>query len=173
MKCTKFTLFVCSAMTTFSLLVVGCSKSNNSTPPTGMSTAVNGKAYTDKGTNVVSANGGLGLFYTISSGGIVGGDTAALVMTIGTPIVLNKKVLTDSDAIASLDYIVIKNGAPFADYTADFHSGDSIYITVTSLDTVNHKITGTFSGKVAIDHAAVNQPDSVVFTSGTFNSSYQ
>jgi hypothetical protein len=166
-------LFSLMATAGLSLLVAGCSKSNNSgNIPIGMSFRINGQTYVAKqatGTVFGGADG----YYLVGSTGVMGGDTVILTVFIATPIVLNKKVCTDTNAFAKLQYQILRNNASYASYTAAYGDLDSAYYTITALDTIDHTIAGTFSGTITIDSNVGNLPDSLVMANGQFKSSYQ
>lgn len=161
------------AIAGLSLLVVSCSKSNNSqNTPIGMSSQINGQSYLSKQTTASFFSGTPG-YYLVGSVGVMGGDTVTLTVYIATPIVLNKKVCTDTNAYAELDYQIRRNNILYAEYTAAYGDLDSAYYTITALDTIKHTIAGTFSGTITINSNVGTLPDSLVMANGQFNSTYQ
>lgn len=172
MNLKQILFFSLMAAAGLSLLVAGCSKSNNNGIPIGMSSRINGQSYLAKQTTA-SVFGGAGGYYLVGGTGIMGGDTVILTVFIASPIVLNKKVCTDTNAFAELQYQILRNNAPYASYTAAYGDLDSAYYTITALDTIDHTIAGTFSGTITIDSNVGNLPDSLVISNGLFKSTYQ
>jgi len=145
-----------------------CSKNSgtgsNQTGST-ITATVNGRAYSAK-TYVIA-----GYLTTydqlfIRGDSIQGSDTTEIEVDMPYIPAVNTPVYTDSTQFAALTYLT-----PGKAYDAYFGLGLSHgIITLSSADTVNHKITGSFSGVL---YNIVNSNDSVVITNGTFNSSYQ
>ena len=144
-----------------------CSKNNSSsTSSEGTLTAtVNGAAYAAK-SYVISA-------YLTSYGQIIvqgdsirSNDTTEIQLAIPYIPVVNRPVYTDSTQFAGVTYL-----SPGKEYDAYYGLGQShAMITLSSADTVNHRVGGTFSGVL---YNIVNSSDSVVITNGAFTSSYQ
>lgn len=97
---------------------------------------------------------------------IVGKDTSELQVAMPYIPAVNKPVYTDSTQFAGLTYIV-----PGKEYDAYYGLGFSHgVVTLSSADTVNHRVVGSFSGVL---YNVVNSNDSVVITNGAFSSAYQ
>ena len=91
---------------------------------------------------------------------------AGLEILVPSPVTVNKPFLTDTTS-ASIYYY--PNGPVNGkDYNASYGWGHGT-MTVTSVDTVNHKIAGTFSGTL---HNFLDINDSVVLINGKFNTAY-
>ncbi len=144
-------------------LIIGCSKNNNSNPSSGtMAASVSGTVFT-AATTVGAYSQSFGLIdvvgYTIKSN-----DTT--IVTIGIPYGAPINHLFSSDStLAGITYQI--TGKEYDAYLG--FPGTKALITLTASDTVNHTITGTFSGTLYNDLSAT---DSVVVTNGTFTSSY-
>jgi hypothetical protein len=96
-----------------------------------------------------------------------------LTVYVATPVVLDQKVSTDDNGFAEIDYVMHKNNAPFASYSADRgQKGPACYI-VTAIDTIKHTIQGTFSGALTRNGYVDGAPDSIVVANGAFNISYR
>lgn len=170
MKKTRIGLFLVASASIFALLTASsCKKSNNNSSSSGMSATVAGTAF-----NPIVTQGG---FSQSANEWFVGGysvksnDTSILEVGIfeffpnqNLQFVVGKSFTTDTTS-AYVDYFTngFTNGK---DYDASNGNGFATF-TVTSLDTTNHKIAGTFSG---ILYASAN--DSIVVTNGNFNTSY-
>ena len=146
----------------------GCSKNsnNNSYQTDGTMTAtVNGAAYAAK-SYVVS--GYLTTYGQILVQGdsIVGSDTTEIQVAMPYIPTVNVAVSTDSTIYVSMTYKV--PGKEYDAYNGFGYSHGAV--TLSSADTVNHKVVGSFSGVLYND---ANNNDSVVITNGAFNSSYQ
>jgi hypothetical protein len=165
----KASIFFLMIISGLSLLVAGCSKSNNDSIPIGMSSQINGQSYLAKQASASNFGG----YYLVGGAGTFGGDTVTLTLYIAPPIILNKKVCTDTNAYAELDYLIQKNNAPYADYTAAYGDLDSAFYTITAIDTLKHTIAGTFNGTITINSNVGTLPDSVVIANGQFNTKYQ
>ena len=165
-------LFILMLVSGLSLLVASCSKSSNDNVPIGLSSQINGQSYLANQSSATYFGGSTG-YYLVGGAGVMGGDTVTLTLYIATPITLNKKVCTDTNAYAELDYLILKNNAPYADYTAADGDRDSAFYTITALDTIKHTIAGTFSGTITINSNVGNLPDSVVMANGQFNTIIQ
>jgi hypothetical protein len=162
MKVTRFRLFVFSAVTVFALFAVtSCKKSNNSSSGNSVTATFSGTTFTPSAT--VAEYSASGKEWGITGYTIKSGDTTFLDILLFAPFTVNQPFSTDS-TYASLDYLV--NGSNGKDYDASQGNGYAI-LTVTSLDTVGHKIAGTFSGTVYASGS-----DSLVVTNGKFNTSY-
>jgi hypothetical protein len=159
-----------SAMAGLCLFVAGCSKSNdNNTIPTGMTAGINGKSFHAFQT----AAGVYAYYYQVGGAGTLNGDTVFLTLYIATPVVVGEKVSTDDNGFSEVDYVVHKNNAPLAGYSAYQGQKGPAYYTVTAIDTIRRTIQGTFNGTLTLNGAVSGVPDSVVITNGQFNNPYQ
>jgi hypothetical protein len=144
--------------------VTSCSKSNNNNSSIGSLTAsVNSTAW--------AANLGISGSLTVgaSTFDIVGaqvksGDTTSFLLTFYTPITVNRTFNSDT---ASLD-IQYQDSKTGALYDGGALVGHSV-LTITSYDSVNLKIAGTFSG-VLYNETTGN--DSLTVAGGTFSTPF-
>jgi hypothetical protein len=170
MSLTKASFFSFTAIVGLSLLVIGCSKSNNSNNiPIGMTSQIAGKSFLAYQSSAES----FGSYYTVGGLGTIGGDTVTLTVYLSAPFILNQKVSSDTSLYAEIDYRILKNDTGYAVYSAANNYGGHAYYTVTAVDTMKHTIAGTFSGTLPITSNVGNLPDSVVIANGQFNTTYQ
>jgi hypothetical protein len=148
----------------FLLAVAGCSKSSNSNSSTGITASVAGSAwasnYPVEGTYISA----LGQF-EVGGVQVKGGDTTAFAILFDAPFSLNK-AMNSASANVDVQYVDEKTQLSYDGGSA---AGWSI-ITITSYDSVGHKVGGTFSGVVY--DIGLSGNDSLVITNGTFNTSY-
>jgi hypothetical protein len=162
MKC-KTTLLTLSSFALFSLVVISCKKSNSSSVSGQITATINGTAWS---TNVSTS----GIYASISDqfeiigGSYKSGDTTGVSVSFYDPFPLNTPISSDTSGI-DIEYV---NQATLAEYDGGIIAGHSL-LTITSSDTVNLKISGTFSGVL---YNITGGSDSVVVTNGTFTSSY-
>jgi hypothetical protein len=166
MKFTNRPLFVflASASIFFLVISIGCKKSNSNNGVSGQVTAsVNGTAFA----NNVSTQG----VYASSAGEfqILGasyksGDSTGIVVTFTIPFTLGNPMNSDTGYV-DVAYLDTKTQQ---EYDGGFVSGHSI-LTVSSWDSTNLKVAGTFSGVL---YNITGGSDSLVITGGTFNSVY-
>jgi hypothetical protein len=159
----KSLLTICTLATAVLLMTASCKKSNSSSSSGGLSATY--------GTTSFQSSTTVGVYYqTASMVDLIGytissGDTTVTEVGLSTPFTLNTPV--SSDTVYS-NYINYYDSKGALNYYGGFNVGYSpVIITVTSWDTVNKKITGTFSGTL---YGSSN--DSVVATKGQFNMSY-
>lgn len=143
-----------------------CSKNNSSSYQSDgtLTATVNGTAYSAKSYVIA---GYITSYYQILVQGdsIVGNDTTMLQVAMPYIPTVNQAVYTDSTIYAGLSYTM-----PGKEYEAYQGNGYSHgVITLSSADTVNHKVVGSFSGVL---YNVVNSSDSVVITNGAFNTIY-
>jgi hypothetical protein len=145
------------------LATASCSKSNNSSSNGSMTASVNNTAW--------AANSGVAGSYTVAAstfaiGGaqIKSGDTTGFSMTFYPPITVNKAFSSDT---ASID-IQYTDARTSALYDGGALAGHSV-LTITSYDSNNFKIAGTFSG---VFYNVTSGTDSVTVTGGTFSTSF-
>jgi hypothetical protein len=100
--------------------------------------------------------------YQFGSFAVNVGNTTGLEFHIFTPYTVGTTI-TDQRMV-NMDYFVSST----KDYSAGWGLGH-VAMTVTSQDTLNHKIAGTFT---AVLYNTVTQNDSLVVTNGKFNTAY-
>ena len=150
-----------STLVVFSFAIATSCKKSNSPAPTNaaFSATVNGSAFNPTASNAVYT--GFAQSWDIFGLYIKGSDSSVFDVTIYAPVTLNKPVTT---YYSGVDYY-----SAGVDDFSDFVGTGKATITVTSLDSVNHKISGTFSGVLP---GTTGSDDSVVVTNGKFNISY-
>jgi hypothetical protein len=165
MKC-KTTLFALSSFAFFSLVVISCKKSNSNS-----SSSSNGQFTATIGSTAwVSNVPTSGLYVTSAStfelGGeyLKSGDSTAFAVSFATPFILHAPISSDT-AEVDLGYI---NATTQAEYDGGGVAGHSL-LTISSWDSVNHKISGTFSGVL---YNITGGSDSLIVTNGAFTSAY-
>jgi len=146
------------------LFSTACKKSSNTAPGSGaVNATVNDTLFTPP-------PGGVYGTYTTGSGQfdidafeLKGSDTLYLFVTIFKPFTLSQPI----DNISSSSNIVYYDAShrPYSNITG---MGNTT-ITVTTYDSVNHKIAGSFSGNLYSDSGS---GDSIIVKNGTFNTSY-
>ena len=113
-----------------------------------------------------------GTYYTHSGGftligyQVAKGDTTFVGMTFWSPFQFNVPFSTDT-TLVSLVYS-IDNGAAYYEAYSPNNLGHAI-ITVTSWDSTQRRIAGTFSGSVASIRAS---DDTLAVTNGKFSATY-
>lgn len=153
------------ALCAFALLAisVGCKKSNNSTNSTSaVSASMGSTAYSASTTNTFAWYSTDSTVYQFVSFAVNGTDTTGLEFQIFTPFTVGTTI-TDQTMV-NMDYFVSST----KDYSAGWGTGH-IAMTVTSQDTLNHKIAGTFTATL---YNNLNQGDSLQVTNGKFNTAY-
>jgi hypothetical protein len=142
---------------------VGCKKSNNSTSSAStISASMGSTAFSVSTANTTAWYSTDSAAYLIGGFAVNGGDTTGLAMEIFTPFTLGTTI-TDKYSV-NMDYYVSS--------TKDYFGGNGIgqiALTVTTQDTVNHKIAGTFTATL---YNSLAQNDSLVVTNGKFNTTY-
>ncbi|HEV2478427.1 MAG TPA: hypothetical protein VGS79_02135 [Puia sp.] len=144
-----------------------CSKNNSTSYTTDgtLTATVNGAAYSAKSYVVAGYLTTYGQVI-VQGDSIVGRDTTEIQVAMPYIPAVNAAVYTDSTQFAGLTYKV-----PGKEYDAYYGLGFSHgVVTLSSADTVNHKVAGSFSGVL---YNIVNSNDSIVITNGAFTSSYQ
>lgn len=159
-----------SSLLTFSALIAAaffmttsCKKSNSSTSGGSLSATISGSAWTTTVPTQTTYDHVSGVF-DIGGGSIKSGDTTTLGVIIGTPFPLHTVINSDTGNID----IVYANFHTLAGYDGGQQAGHSL-VTVSSWDSVNHKIAGTFTGVL---YNISGGTDSLVVTNGAFNTSY-
>lgn len=141
-------------------LSVGCKKSSSSTGSGTFSATVGDTAFTPgdvAGIYVTADQAWSILAYQIKAG-----DTVSFDINIYLPFTVNQPIAPNFTNILYQNAM----GEPY--YNAIGHT-PNLAITVTSVDSVNHNIAGTFSGSLYDENGT---GDSVVVTNGKFNTSY-
>jgi hypothetical protein len=164
--CVPFLLFSFTAIFTL-LIASSCKKSSNiSDSSNSVSATVSGTNFSTSTTASFYSQSGAD--WDISGVSIKSGDTVVVEAMIFAPFTLNQPFNTDT---TNTTLFYSTNGSSGKQYGAGsywFGSGNGLAVmTVTSLDTTAHKISGTFSGSLY-----TTASDSVVVTNGKFSSSY-
>jgi hypothetical protein len=149
----------------FSMAIGSCEKSsNNSGSGESMTASINNTAW--------AANAGVGGSFTvadstfdIAGAEIKSGDTTGLSITFYTPITVNKAFNSDTTSAIDIQYADAKTGALYDGGTLAGHS----ILTITSYNTSNYTIGGTFSGVL---YNVTTGSDSVTVTGGTFSTTF-
>jgi len=162
MNC-KTTLLALSSFALFSLIVISCKKSNSGSGSGGISATY--------GTTSFQSSNTVGVYYkAYNTFDLIGytiksGDTTVTEVDLTTPFQLNTPISSDTAYSNFVNYYDSKGTLNFY---GGFNAGYSpVIITVSSWDSVNKTITGTFSGTL---YGSSN--DSVATTKGQFNLSY-
>ncbi|HLZ89160.1 MAG TPA: hypothetical protein VKQ52_18015 [Puia sp.] len=147
-----------------SLLLTNCSKNNSSTNSQGtLSATVGSSAFT--------ANQTFGAYYsslsTMTVIGLVpqGKDSTILQLSLPYPLTVDTTRSSDNTSFG-LSYYT-RSGSK--SYDAFAGNGHAIF-NISLFDTVNHKLSGTFSGTLLNDLNP--STDSVVITNGKFTTAY-
>jgi hypothetical protein len=146
------------------LTATSCKKSNSSSSSNGQFAAsVSGTAWASNfpTSGIYSTSG---QEFEIGGAQYKGGDSTAIALVFFSPITLNKALNSDT-ATVDVEYV---NANTVTEYDGGLIAGHSI-LTITSYDSVNHKIGGTFTGVL---YNISGGSDSVVVTGGSFSSSY-
>jgi hypothetical protein len=163
MRTKQLTFFALTAIAVASILSTGCKKNNNSTPnpykTDSLSATVNGSAFLVTGSEVYGFYDTTRHSWSVTAFRTT--DSVGIALSISDSFVVNKPVTTPGSA--AIEYLAQKGS-----YDNYIGAGNTT-ITVTLLDTVNHKIAGTFSGDL---YGNTGTNDSVVVTSGKFNVAY-
>jgi hypothetical protein len=161
MKLKISSLLAFSALVVFCLAVAtSCKKSNSSAPTNAaFSAMIDNSAFNPTTSNAVYTS--FAQSWDIYGFYVKGKDSSVFDVTIFAPVTLNTPVTT---YYSGVDYY-----SAGVDDFSDFVGTGKATITVTSLDSVNHKISGTFSGVLP---GTTGSDDSVVVTNGKFNISY-
>jgi hypothetical protein len=142
---------------------VGCKKSNTITNSSSLSAAMGSTNINISGSNLGSWYSTDSSIFEIGGLSLYGKDTAILGIQLTPPFTVNTAV-TDWRSV-SIDYYIPST-------SQDYFAGDGlghVSLTVTAQDTVNHRITGVFSGVL---YNGISGNDSMVVTNGKFNTAY-
>ncbi|HEV3325561.1 MAG TPA: hypothetical protein VG052_08140 [Puia sp.] len=156
-----FALIAVSAA--FLLTVASCKKSNSSSGGSQLSATISGSAWSSN-TPVQGLYVTAGSIFELVGGYYKSGDTTALAIQFSRPFVLHTAFASDT---AGLDIGYI-NAKTLTQYDGGPQAGHSV-LTVNSWDSVNHKISGTFSGVL---YNTSGGTDSLIVTNGSFSTSY-
>jgi hypothetical protein len=161
----NFTRYTIAAVTASLLLVVAsCSKSNDSGSGSGpISATVAGQAFSPSLSLAFYTQSGQ--YWDITGYTIKSGDTTAISVSLAPPVTLNT-AMTNNNSNLYIEYYVSGTGK---DYFAGTGYG-SASMTLSTLDTVGHKIAGSFNATL---YNAINNKDSIQITNGKFSSAYQ
>lgn len=144
------------------LFSVGCKKSSNSgNSSTPISAHMGSASFSTATSSTFAWYSTDSAVYTISGFSISGHDTTGLNITLFPPYALNMQINPGS---VYMDYYVSSS----KDYFGGGGDGH-IELTVTSQDTVAHKIAGTFTATL---YNTFDSSDSVQVTNGQFNTPY-
>lgn len=164
-NCRPLAAFSCSVVLLF--FITGCSKSNNSSSNAGISATVGSSTFSAGASpnQVQAVYNSAGQIYDVAGLVLTSKDTTALEITVPPTPKLGMPVSSDT-ALVTINY---SPHFPSVVYMAGLGNGGHAIATITSLDSVNHKIAGTFSGVV---YNQSGGSDSLVITNGKFNTSY-
>jgi hypothetical protein len=167
LKFTPSLLVLALSMSAGCLLISSCKKSGGSSAAASNTVSVSiGKTSYNAVTSVTSAadaNSKFTLVYTQ----ILSGDTIWLTMEFPDTLTLNKPYTADGGTIY-LNFIdANKNGTSMYEPALYQNSGT---LTLTSLNTTTHVVTGTFTGTEIYNDS--NSSDSLLVSSGKFNATY-
>ena len=167
MKLTHSSFAAFSGTIALVLLIADCSKSNNNNSGTGLSATVGSSTFVNgamPGELQAIYNTG-GPYFDIAGLNLSAHDTSAMEITVPPTSKLGQTVSSDT-SLVTINY---SPHFPALVYMAGFGFGGHAIATITALDSVNHKISGTFSGVV---YNQSGGSDSLVVTNGKFNTSY-
>ncbi len=152
-----------SAIATIALLSTTSCKKSNSDSGNSVSATIgtNNLKYSQMQSTYIRTN----TYLDVIGLSVNGKDSAGIDVSIPSNAVVGKAVSSDTSFDAYLGYIDESKQVSYSAYNGQGH----IVITVTSWDSTNHKIAGTFSGEVYNDN---NLNDSLPVANGKFNSSY-
>jgi hypothetical protein len=163
-----FLIFPALVATTF-FLTTACKKSSYPTPPptAALSATIADTSWTAYyNTAIYYQSRGFIEVNGVSAG--TKGDSTYLQLVFSAPSQLNKIISTDSTF--SVEYYDMLSQY---DWGAGTNSGDGVsYLKVTSYDSVNHKVAGTFTGSLSSGLTGASYTDTVKVTNGEFNVTY-
>ncbi|HUB60763.1 MAG TPA: hypothetical protein VL978_08675 [Puia sp.] len=147
----------------FLLAATSCKKSNNSSSGSGISATIGSKSWS------AAASATTGIYvsseyqFQIGAAQIVSGDTTAVILYFGTPFTVGRPMNSDTTFV-DINYIDSK--------TLDLYDGGNeagwSILTVTSYDSTNRTVGGTFNGVLY----NLNGSDSLVISNGKFSTGY-
>jgi hypothetical protein len=156
-------IFTLGLIATTLTLVVGtsCKKSNTSNSNNAISATISGTGFAPSITAMFYSTDSA--LFEFSGATFKTGDTSGLILAISTssPFAINK-------AITDPNYVLLDYTHNDKDYWNGYTPGH-FAVTITSWDSVNHKVVGNFTGTLYSDWGS---KDSVVITNGNFNTSY-
>jgi hypothetical protein len=160
-------VFVRLAFAFVFLLVIcmSCKKSNSSnTTNQQISATINGTAWVNTLPIQSFYDTAFEDMFNINGISVKSGDSTEVSMFFYPPFPLNTPISSDTTSL-EINYTELNTSQV---YTGGGPAGHSL-LTVSTCDTVNHKISGTFSG---ILYNITGGSDSLIVTNGAFNSSY-
>lgn len=160
MQFKNFALFSLSVLIGLSLFTTSCKKSNNSSSSAALSATFRDTTFSSS-SGIVAVYFKDNQYWDIAGFAVKGGDSSGIEIEINSPVTVNSPITANNGTY--IDYY--HNGN---DYYAAVGTGNTAMM-VTSLDTVNHKISGTFSGML---YNFGNGSDSSMMTNGKFNTTY-
>lgn len=146
-----------------------CSKNNTTSYTTDgtLTATVNGVAFSANSYVIGARITTLVPQLIIQGDSIHNGDTAAFQVAMPYILPVNQAVSVDSSAfVGALGITYTKGSKQYQAYYGVFASHGTV--TLSTADTVNHKVAGSFSGVLYYSGS-----DSVVVTNGAFNSTYR
>ena len=144
----------------FLLLLIGCSKNNSNNTTSGASLSATIGTSSFQGTTTNGAYSTSLDLIGVFSFNVAAKDTSAVQIVMAFPPPVNKPFTSDS---LYLSYTT--KGIEYDAYSLQ----GQLQLTISSLDSVNHKFAGTFS---ATGHNSTNYTDSIVITNGKFSTGY-
>jgi hypothetical protein len=166
MKLQKRIFFPLFIIGSFSLVTatVGCKKSNSSSGASGVMTAtISGTSFAASSTTSQAIYSSAYRQFDIIGVQIKSGDTTAIELTWNAAAKVNFPIASDTSTLET-SYFDSKTQASFDGGDLPGHS----IITVTSWDSTNLKVAGTWSGVMY----GITATDSIIVTNGTFNTTY-
>jgi hypothetical protein len=142
---------------------VGCKKSNTISNSSSISATMGSSNMSISGANESTWYSTDSSVFEMGGLYVNGKDTTVLAIQLVPPFTIGTPV-TDWRSV-SIDYYNYST-------TADYYAGDGLghfSLTVSSQDTINHRIVGTFSGTL---YNGISGTDSMVVTNGKFNTAY-
>lgn len=156
----NLSLVAISAVVVLSLVSTSCKKSNDNNNSAGVSATIGTTAFTPSTSTgfFYQGNG----YFELAGYSIKGTDSTLLDVSIPGTFKLNTPMDAYHDDASVLYY------AGGKEYIASYLFGTA-KVTVTSYDSTNHKIGGTFTASL---YNFTNANDSLILTNGKFNTSY-
>jgi hypothetical protein len=166
MKLQKRIIFPLFIIGSFSLVTatVGCKKSNSSSGASGSVTAnIAGVTFASTATTTQAIYSSAYGQFDIVGAQVKNGDTTLIDLSWNPAPKLNFPISSDT-TVMEISYFDSKTQVAYDGSDLPGHS----IITVTSWDSTNLKVAGTWSGVMY----GLSATDSIVVTNGTFNTSY-
>jgi hypothetical protein len=167
MRLKNLSVFALSATAALVLVSTGCKKSNDSASGFSLSATIGASAWAATATpgQYAGVYERDNLLFDVAGMRRTSQDTSTLYLIL--PLVAKPGMTVSSDT----SVLTITYSPNFARsiYMAQYGFGGHALVTMTTQDTVNHKIAGTFSGTV---YNLANASDSLVITNGKFSTTY-